>query len=326
MFPWTNLAKVLLQHRLVITNIVPGHEFHEFGSSHSDYHSTEEFRALYFALEETSPGKKITVTQLDSWPEGNMGDFALITDRDGKVILSLWAAREGLARMGSEGSSVSGIGVKCTAVGGESLGGGRVLKKMCGPYSTKDMVGGSGRNLKGKQKVLGSPKSAPTISDDDDVSVSDNIASLSHRTSTGLSDDSGLAQSPHIGPSQPQLTQPQPRPKPRYSVPALNTSMLSTPMLNAQMQTVPPPPPPILASPDVGETVDWNQLGPMTWNPSGLPIPNLGSPNSLDLLVAHLRMQEFNPSSDTLPFQQYQSQHASGEGNNFWALYANLDS
>ncbi|KAF9508072.1 hypothetical protein BS47DRAFT_1366230 [Hydnum rufescens UP504] len=109
-FPWTNLAKILIQHKLSITNFVLDCEFPNFRSSYVDGHSTDEFRALYFALEETSPDKRIGVSQLDNWPDSDADDIALITDREGAVILSLQTARDSVAKKGSEGSS--GLGVK----------------------------------------------------------------------------------------------------------------------------------------------------------------------------------------------------------------------
>ncbi|KAF9505347.1 hypothetical protein BS47DRAFT_1400460 [Hydnum rufescens UP504] len=109
-FPWTNLAKILIWHKLSITNFVLDREFPNFGSSYVDGHSTDEFRALYFALEEMNPDNRIGVSQLDNWPDSDADDIALITDREGAVILSLQTVRDSVAKKGSEGSS--GLGVK----------------------------------------------------------------------------------------------------------------------------------------------------------------------------------------------------------------------
>ncbi|KAF9508555.1 hypothetical protein BS47DRAFT_1397713 [Hydnum rufescens UP504] len=110
-FPWTNLAKVLVQNKLIISNFVPNDKFPNFGTSLSDLHTTDQYKTLYYALEESSPEKKIVITKVDNWPVGEAEDVALITDRHGEVILSLAAARDYTARHGA-GETGGGEGSK----------------------------------------------------------------------------------------------------------------------------------------------------------------------------------------------------------------------
>jgi hypothetical protein len=336
-FPWTNLSKILVQNQLVITNIVPDNEFKDFGSSYSDNHTTEEFKALYFALEEKNPMKQITVSKLDNSPDSAMEDIALIIDRDGKVMLTLQAAKDGLASKGFEESRVSGVKRSGVDTGLETSG---TLKRLRGaPVMKGDAVGRSRRNPKSMRKGLGPPKSLPFISAEDDGSpVPESITSRSYRTSgvSDVSDDSELAESPNIGPSQPRLPQPQPRPKPRYSAPLRETdttlypptqnslmpdsSMLSAPMLNTL--TAPAPTMPLLPPDGIMlNLASWDPLMPSHFNP--------GSESAVDRLAAEVRLQEYTSSSDFLPFQQTPSQHASGVPNfvpGFGTMYPYLDS
>ncbi|KAF9517746.1 hypothetical protein BS47DRAFT_1359509 [Hydnum rufescens UP504] len=110
-FPWTNLAKVLVQNKLIISNFVPNDEFPNFGTSLSDLHTTNQYKTLYYALEESSPEKKIVITKVDNWPVGEAEDVALIMDRHGEVILSLAAARDYTAQHGA-GETGGGEGSK----------------------------------------------------------------------------------------------------------------------------------------------------------------------------------------------------------------------
>ena len=325
-FPWTNLSKILVQNHLIITNIVPDNEFKNFGSSYSDSHSTEEFKALYFALEEKSPEKRITVSKLDNWPDSATKDIALITDRDGKVVLTLQAEKDERANKGFEESRVSAAGVKRSGVD-VGLESSRRLKRSRGTPVMKDVVGGSRRNLKSMQKGLGPPKSHPFISaEDDGLPVSESTPSGSYRTSgvSDMSDDSELGESPNIGPSQARFPQPQPRPKPRYSVPdttlnpptldsfTLNSSMLDLSMPRTPMPstlTAPAPTMPMLPL----DGIDFN-FAP--WDSS-----------TLDLLAAEVHSKEYTPH--ILSFQQTPSQHATGVPNSvpgFETPYLFLDS
>ncbi|KAF9521047.1 hypothetical protein BS47DRAFT_1357000 [Hydnum rufescens UP504] len=200
MFPWTNLAKILIQHKLSITNFVLDHEFPNFGSSYVDGHSTDEFRALYFALEEMSPDKRIGVSQLDNWPDCDADDITLITDREGAVILSLQTARDSVAKKGSEGSS--GLGVK-RSEGDAGLYDTGNHRKLRGA----SLLGVAGVRHKGKRKKT--LKSAATISSEDDMA--DSPDSLYNHASTTLSNTSKPVHTSLPGPSQPH-------PKPRFTI------------------------------------------------------------------------------------------------------------
>ena len=294
-FPWTNLAKVLVQHRLVITNFVPDLAFPGFGSSYSDNHSTDEFKALYYALEETSPDRKITVSRLDNWPEGDPEDVALITDKDGKVILSLQGAKDGLAKKGMDEStggskvSVSGLAVKRRGMD-VSLGGGGQHKRQRGPHSMKGLTSGSEGVSKRKPKGARIPKSAALISDEDNESASDNIASWGRQTSTAVSEE-GPMHSPPVAPVAPSwlgplgshLVQPrQPRPKPRYSEHPHETNT-----------AVPTSSTPLSIGPD------WTRFHQPSWNPSELFPLSLGTDDALDSLAACMDAQEFNIHSES---------------------------
>jgi hypothetical protein len=100
-FPWTNLSKVLVQNKLIISNFVPNDEFPNFGTSLADLHTTNQYKTLYYALEESSPEKKIVITKVDNWLVGEAEDVALIMDRHGEVILSLAAAWDYTAQHGA---------------------------------------------------------------------------------------------------------------------------------------------------------------------------------------------------------------------------------
>ncbi|KAF9504515.1 hypothetical protein BS47DRAFT_1368725 [Hydnum rufescens UP504] len=100
-FPWTNLTKVLVQNKLIILNFVPKNKFPNFSTSLSDLHTTNQYKTLYYALEESSPEKKIVITKVDNWPVGEAEDVALIMDRHGEVILLLAAAQDYTAQHGA---------------------------------------------------------------------------------------------------------------------------------------------------------------------------------------------------------------------------------
>ncbi|KAF9502872.1 hypothetical protein BS47DRAFT_1402997 [Hydnum rufescens UP504] len=50
-----------------------------------DLHTTDQYKTLYYALEESSPEKKIVITKVDNWPVGEAEDVALIMDRHGET-------------------------------------------------------------------------------------------------------------------------------------------------------------------------------------------------------------------------------------------------
>ena len=207
-FPWTNLAKILVQHKLSITNFVLDHEFPNFGSSYVDGHSTDEFRALYFALEEKNPDKRIKVSQFGDWPDGDAKDIALVTDREGGVILSLQTARDFIAKKGSDRSSR--LGVKHNE-GDAGLYNRGKNKRSQGASLLRASVSGP-ENVRPKGKKKKTPKSAATIEDD----AADD--SLNDHASTTLSSNSEFADIPLPGPLQPCPLQP--RPKPHYTLPS----------------------------------------------------------------------------------------------------------
>ncbi|KAF9518615.1 hypothetical protein BS47DRAFT_1358705 [Hydnum rufescens UP504] len=258
MFPWTNLAKILIQHKLSITNFVLDCEFPNFRSSYVDGHSTDEFRALYFALEETSPDKRIGVSQLDNWPDSDADDIALITDREGAVILSLQTVRDSVAKKGSEGSS--GLGVKHSEgdAGLYDTGNHRKLRGA-------SLLGAAGVGHKGKRKKT--LKSAATISSEDDTA--DSPDSLYNHASTTLSNTSKPVHTSLPGPSQPP-------PKPHFTIP---------PSTVAQPTNVPP-----FSGGDIE--------GDPPFPGSSQPNFNLGTDAELDALASLISQMPFDPSLD----------------------------
>jgi hypothetical protein len=227
------------------------------------------------------------------------------------VLLTLQAAKDEQANKKSDESRESaGVKRRGVDVGLESS---RTLKRSRGTPVIKDVVGGSRRNSKSMRKGLGPPKSHPFISaEDDGLPVSESTPSGSYRTSgvSDTSDDSELAVSPYIGPSQVRFPQSQPRPKPRYSVPDTtlnpptqesftpNSSMLDLSMPRAPMPntlTAPAPTMPMLPL----DGIDFN-FAP--WDSS-----------TLDLLAAEVHSTDYIPP--ILSFQQTPSQHATGVPN-----------
>ncbi|KAF9518957.1 hypothetical protein BS47DRAFT_1388633 [Hydnum rufescens UP504] len=99
-FPWTNLAKILIEHKLVLRNFLPNAQFPNFGSEYSDHYGTSHWKALYFALQDTNPERKVTLSSLDDWPEGDALDIPLIVDHNGDMILSLKGARDAASKEG----------------------------------------------------------------------------------------------------------------------------------------------------------------------------------------------------------------------------------
>ncbi|KAF9508448.1 hypothetical protein BS47DRAFT_1397761 [Hydnum rufescens UP504] len=97
-FPWTNLAKILIEHKLILRNFLPNAQFPNFSSEYSDHYGTSHWKALYFALQDTNPERKVTLSSLDDWPEGDASDILLIVDHNGDVILSLKGARDAASK------------------------------------------------------------------------------------------------------------------------------------------------------------------------------------------------------------------------------------
>ena len=105
-FPWMNLAKVLVEHKLVLRNFLPDAIFPNFSSKYSDCYGTLHWKSLYFTLEDTSPNRKIMLSSLNNWPEEDPSDISLIVDYNGEVILSLKEARDAaFKKVAGEGSS-----------------------------------------------------------------------------------------------------------------------------------------------------------------------------------------------------------------------------
>ncbi|KAF9509157.1 hypothetical protein BS47DRAFT_1365436 [Hydnum rufescens UP504] len=69
-FPWMNLVKILIKHKLA-----------------------------------TNPERKVTLSSLNDWPEGDASDILLIVNHNGDVILSLKGARDAASQKVTGGSS-----------------------------------------------------------------------------------------------------------------------------------------------------------------------------------------------------------------------------
>ncbi|KAF9512337.1 hypothetical protein BS47DRAFT_1363241 [Hydnum rufescens UP504] len=178
-FPWTNLAKILIEHKLVLRNFLPNAQFPNFGSEYSDHYGTSHWKALYFALQDTNPERKVTLSSLDDWPEGDASDIPLIVDHNGDVILSLKGARDAASKK---------------VAGGSSGGGANGVTKKIRELSS-DLRKGTKR-AKGKQKST--LLSSAYINSESDNAVE--------------SDPSGPSKV-HLG----NELQPQPKPRPRFS-------------------------------------------------------------------------------------------------------------
>ncbi|KAF9508883.1 hypothetical protein BS47DRAFT_1365646 [Hydnum rufescens UP504] len=97
-FPWMNLVKILIEHKLILRNFLPNAQFPNFGSEYSDHYGTSHWKALYFALQDTNPERKVTLSSLDDWPEGDASDVPLIVDHNGDMILLLKGARDAASK------------------------------------------------------------------------------------------------------------------------------------------------------------------------------------------------------------------------------------
>ncbi|KAF9504210.1 hypothetical protein BS47DRAFT_1368951 [Hydnum rufescens UP504] len=117
MLPWTNLAKILIQHKVCAGLQVP------------------QLQIFLW----------IRVSELDNWLDGDADDITLITDREGAVILSLQTVRDSMAKKGSEESL--GLGVKHSE-GDAGLYDTGKPRKLQGA----SLLGTTGVGHKGKQK------------------------------------------------------------------------------------------------------------------------------------------------------------------------------
>ncbi|KAF9511901.1 hypothetical protein BS47DRAFT_1363541 [Hydnum rufescens UP504] len=132
-FPWTNLAKILIEHKLILRNFLPNAQFPNFGSEYSDHYGTSHWKALYFALQDTNPERKVTLSSLDDWPEGDASDIP--------------GARDAASKKVAGGSSGGGAKQRNA---GDSLVDGGVTKKI--RELSSDLRKGTKR-AKGKQKL-----------------------------------------------------------------------------------------------------------------------------------------------------------------------------
>ncbi|KAF9520803.1 hypothetical protein BS47DRAFT_1357200 [Hydnum rufescens UP504] len=211
-FPWTNLAKVLVQNKLIILNFVPNDKFLNFGMSLSDLHTTDQYKTLYYALKESSP---IVITKVDNWPVGEAEDVALIMDRHGEVILSLAAAQDYTAQHGA----------------GET-GGGEGTKGV--KWSRMDMGLDDRRGNKttvGKRKKA-AVKSAALIGDEsEDADSVDNLLSFGSRAASHDSSNSSSIPCGHSSLHNQQQLPNQPHPKPHFTS-SLSVTTALPPVLN----------------------------------------------------------------------------------------------
>jgi hypothetical protein len=180
-FPWTNLSKVLVQNKLVILNFVPNDKFLNFGTSLADLHTTDQYKTLYYVLEESSPEKKIVITKVDNWPVGEAEDVALIMDRLGEVILLLAAAQDYTAWHGA-GETGGGEGSKGMKWSGMDTG----LDDRRGKKTTV-----------GKRKKAAVKSAGLKWNESEDADLVDNFLSFgSQAASHDSSNSSSIPQSP----------------------------------------------------------------------------------------------------------------------------------
>ncbi|KAF9504550.1 hypothetical protein BS47DRAFT_1368716 [Hydnum rufescens UP504] len=127
-------------HTWNFRNFLPNAQFPNFSSEYSDHYGTSHWKALYFALQDTNPERKVTLSSLDDWPEGDALDIPLIVDHNGDMILLLKGARDAASKKVAGGSSG----------GGANLVDGGVTKKI--RELSSDLRKGTKR-AKGKQKL-----------------------------------------------------------------------------------------------------------------------------------------------------------------------------
>ncbi|KAF9503504.1 hypothetical protein BS47DRAFT_1402342 [Hydnum rufescens UP504] len=214
-FPWTNLTKVLVQNKLIISNFVLNNEFLNFGMSLSDLHTTDQYKTLYYVLEESSPEKKIVITKVDNWPVGEAEDVALITDRHGEVIFSLAAAQDYTAWHGAGETG-----------GGE---GSKGVKQSRMDTGLDDRRGN--KTTVGKRKKA-AVKSVALIQDElEDADWVDNLLSFGSRAASHDSSNSSSIPRSHSSLHNQQQLPNQPCPKPRFTS-SLSVTTALPPVLN----------------------------------------------------------------------------------------------
>ncbi|KAF9516798.1 hypothetical protein BS47DRAFT_1360028 [Hydnum rufescens UP504] len=214
-FPWTNLAKVLVQNKLIISNFVPNDKFPNFSTSLSDLHTTDQYKTLYYALKESSPEKKIVITKVDNWPVGEAEDVALITDRHGEVILSLAAAQDYTAQHGA-GETGGGEGSKGVKRSGMDVG----LDDRRGNKTTV-----------GKRKKAAVKSVALIWDESEDADSVDNLLSFGSQAASHDSSNSSSIPRSHSSLHNQQQLPNQPCPKPCFTS-SLSVTTATLPVLN----------------------------------------------------------------------------------------------
>ncbi|KAF9504986.1 hypothetical protein BS47DRAFT_1368401 [Hydnum rufescens UP504] len=246
-FPWTNLAKILIEHKLVLRNFLPNAQFPNFGSEYSDHYGTSHWKALYFTLQDTNPERKVTLSSLDDWPEGDASDIPLIVDHNGDVILSLKGARDAASKKVAGGSSGGGAKRRNAS---DSLVDGGVTKKI--RELSSDLRKGTKR-AKGKRKST--PLSSAYINSESDNAVE--------------SDPSGPSKV-HLG----NELQPQPKPRPRFS------NSQASPSVSGVTSA---PPPPLIDLP----RTDWRGVDLSYFDPTSFDNTFNAYPGSVNGTMDH---------------------------------------
>ncbi|KAF9504548.1 hypothetical protein BS47DRAFT_1368714 [Hydnum rufescens UP504] len=159
-------------------------------------------------LQDTNTERKVTLSSLDDWPEGDASDIPLIVDHNGDVILSLKGARDAASKKVTGGSSGGGAKRRNAS---DSLIDGGVTKKI--RELSSDLRKGTKR-AKGKRKST--PLSSAYINSESDNAVE--------------SDPSGPSEV-HLG----NELQPQPKPRPHFSNSQASPSV-------SGVTSAPPPP------------------------------------------------------------------------------------
>ncbi|KAF9503478.1 hypothetical protein BS47DRAFT_1369507 [Hydnum rufescens UP504] len=204
-FPWTNLTKVLVQNKLIISNFVLNNEFLNFGI----------IKHCTMCSKESSPEKKIVITKVDNWPVGEAEDVALITDRHGEVIFSLAAAQDYTAWHGAGETG-----------GGE---GSKGVKQSRMDTGLDDRRGN--KTTVGKRKKA-AVKSVALIQDElEDADWVDNLLSFGSRAASHDSSNSSSIPRSHSSLHNQQQLPNQPRPKPRFTS-SLSVTTALPPVLN----------------------------------------------------------------------------------------------
>ncbi|KAF9511414.1 hypothetical protein BS47DRAFT_1395059 [Hydnum rufescens UP504] len=214
-FPWANLAKVLVQNKLIISNFVLNDEFLNFGRSLSDLHTTDQYKKLYYVLKESDPEKKTVITKVDNWPVGEAEDVALIMDRHGEMILLLAAAWDYTAQHGA-GETGGGEGSKGVKQRGMDTG----LDDRRGNKTTV-----------GKRKKAAVKSTALIQDESEDADSVDNLLSFGSWAASHDSSNSSSIPHSHSSLHNQQQLPNQPHPKPCFTS-SLSVTTAPPPVLN----------------------------------------------------------------------------------------------